>query len=113
MHQAVIPPPKHVAVSFSSEVIPPTIEILLKTCAHLANSGVQHLHLLISTPGGSVMHGLTAYNFLRALPLKLTTHNIGNVDSIGNVIFLAGERRYACPHATFMFAGSREISRRR
>jgi len=30
---------------------------------------------------------------------------VGNVDSIGNVIFLAGKERYACPHSTFMFHG--------
>jgi ATP-dependent protease ClpP protease subunit len=29
----------------------------------------------------------------------------GNVDSIGNAIFLAGDERYACPHSTFMFHG--------
>jgi hypothetical protein len=30
---------------------------------------------------------------------------MGNVDSIGNVIFLAGAERYACPLSTFMFHG--------
>jgi ATP-dependent protease ClpP protease subunit len=39
------------------------------------------------------------------MPFKLVTHNVGNVDSIGNVVFLAGEERYACPSATFMFHG--------
>ena len=47
---------------------------------------------------------LPAY-VLRALPVKLITHNMGNVDSIGNVIFLAGAERYACPNSTFMFHG--------
>ena len=42
---------------------------------------------------------------LVGLPFKLVTHNVGNVDSIGNAIFLAGEERYACPHSTFMFHG--------
>lgn len=51
------------------------------------------------------MHGMTIYNMARALPFKLVTWNMGNVDSIGNVIFLAGEERYACPLATFMFHG--------
>ena len=41
------------------------------------------------------MEGVAIYTTLRALPLDLTTHNIGNVDSIGNIIFLAGARRYA------------------
>ena len=50
-------------------------------------------------------HGITIYNFLRALPISLTTHNMGNVDSIGSVIFLAGDKRYACPQSTFMLHG--------
>ena len=32
-------------------------------------------------------------------------HNIGNVDSIGNAIFLAADDRIACAHSTFMFHG--------
>jgi ATP-dependent protease ClpP protease subunit len=43
---------------------------------------------------------------LRTLrPFDLITHNVGNVDSIGNAVFLAGEQRYASPHSTFMFHG--------
>ncbi|MEO6390363.1 MAG: ATP-dependent Clp protease proteolytic subunit, partial [Pyrinomonadaceae bacterium] len=49
--------------------------------------------------------GLNLYNVLRGLPIALTTHNVGNVDSIGNAIFLAGSHRIACPHSTFMFHG--------
>lgn len=63
------------------------------------------MNLLFATPGGSVMHGMTIYNVARALPFKLITWNMGNVDSIGNVIFLAGAERYACPLSTFMFHG--------
>ena len=51
------------------------------------------------------MHGVTIYNVLRGFPISLITHNVGNVDSIGAVIFLAGERRYACPQSTFMLHG--------
>ena len=51
------------------------------------------------------MNGLNIYNVLIGLPLEVITHNVGNVDSIGNAIFLAGKRRYACPHSTFMFHG--------
>ena len=52
-----------------------------------------------------VQYGITIYNFLRALPIRVITHNLGNVDSIGMVIFLAGQERYACPHTTFMLHG--------
>lgn len=51
------------------------------------------------------MHGITLYNFLRGVPFELIVHNIGNVDSIGNAIFLGGQVRYACAHSTFMFHG--------
>ena len=40
---------------------------------------------------------------LRSLPIRLITYNVGNVDSIANVIFLAGEMRYASPSSAFMF----------
>lgn len=98
-------PPQTVYVSFSAEIIPHTTESLLATCSNLSNQGVKQIYLLLSTPGGSVMHGMNLYNVLRALPVELITHNVGNVDSIGNAIFLAGAKRYACPHSTFMFHG--------
>lgn len=92
-------------VSFSTDVNPTSVETLLAACSQFANQGAAEVYLLLSTPGGSVMHGMNAYNVLRGLPFRLITHNVGNVDSIGNVIFLAGEERYACPNATFMFHG--------
>ena len=92
-------------LSFSSEVSQKTTEALLGTCADLANKGTGTVHLMLSTPGGSVLNGITIYNVLRAMPFKLITHNVGGVNSIGNVVFLAGDERYAVPNATFMFHG--------
>ena len=92
-------------ISFSAEVNPNTTEVLLATCADLANKRTENVHLLLSTPGGSVMHGINIYNVLRGLPFKLTTYNVGSVNSIGNVVFLAGDERYAVPDSTFMFHG--------
>ena len=92
-------------VSFSAEVSTPTIEVLMNTLAQLVAQGFREVHLLLSTPGGSVASGITAYNFMRGLPVRLVTHNIGNVDSIGTVMFLAGEVRYSCPQSTFMLHG--------
>jgi ATP-dependent protease ClpP protease subunit len=92
-------------VAFSADINPMTTEGLLAVCAQLATQGVPEVYLLLSTPGGSVMHGMNTYNVLRGMPFKLITHNVGNVDSIGNVIFLAGAERYACQNACFMFHG--------
>jgi len=97
--------PPVVYISFSAEIVPQTTEALIAAVSDLVNKHVRHIYLMLSTPGGSVMHGITIYNFLRSLPLELTIHNVGNVDSIGNAIFLAGRHRYACSNATFMFHG--------
>jgi ATP-dependent protease ClpP protease subunit len=92
-------------ISFSNVVNQVTTENLLGLLAQQMNSGIDEVHLALSTPGGSVMNGLTAYNIMRALPLKLITYNVGSVNSIGNVLFLAGEERYACGVSSFMFHG--------
>jgi ATP-dependent Clp protease, protease subunit len=94
-----------VYISFSAEISQASTEGLLGVCGQLIERRVSNVHLMLSTPGGSVMNGLNLYNVLKAMPFRLTTHNAGNVDSIGNVVFLAGEERFSSPHATFMFHG--------
>jgi len=92
-------------VSFSADINPQTTEVLLGNIAHLIGQGFRKIHLLLSTPGGSVSHGITIFNVLRGMPIELVTHNVGNVDSIGTVVFLAGALRYSCSQATFMQHG--------
>lgn len=94
-----------VYISFSAEINANTTESLIAVFANEINQGKRDFYLMLSTPGGTVMNGLNLYNVLRGLPITLTTHNVGNVDSIGNAVFLAGQRRYACAHSTFMFHG--------
>ena len=71
------PPPQTVYVSFTAEINASTTENLLAGCANLANAGVKTVYLLLSTPGGQVLQGITLYNTLRAMPFKLITHNVG------------------------------------
>ena len=93
-------------VSFSAEINPHTTESLIALFSQFANDNdTNHVYLLLATPGGDVSCGMNLYNTLRAFPLRITTHNVGDVDSIGNALFLVGEERYACPHSTFMFHG--------
>jgi len=35
----------------------------------------------------------------------ITMHNTGTIDSIANVIFAGGQKRYAAPNASFLFHG--------
>jgi ATP-dependent protease ClpP protease subunit len=98
-------PPQLVYITFSAEINPTTTESLIAQMTNCANKGVKDVCLLLSTPGGRVMNGMNLYNVLRGMPFNLTTHNVGNVDSIGNAVFLAGATRYATPQSTFMFHG--------
>ena len=92
-------------ISFSAEIVPHTSEALLNNVTQLSNDGYKTIHLLLSTPGGLVSLGISIYNVLRGLPIELITHNVGNVESIGAIIYLAGGKRYACPQTTFMLHG--------
>ena len=94
-----------VYVVFTAEIVPQTVEGMIQTLSNLAQQRVKEVYLAFSTPGGDVAQGITLYNFLRGVPFELKVHNIGNVDSIGNAIFLAADTRYACVHSTFMFHG--------
>jgi ATP-dependent Clp protease protease subunit len=92
-------------ISFSGPINQMSTQLVISQVVGLVTQGVTDIHLLMSTPGGEVMSGITLYNTLRGLPIHLTTHNVGNVDSIGTAVYLAGERRLACAQATFMFHG--------
>jgi len=61
------------------------------------------VHLLLSTQGGDVASGINLYNTLSSVPFELTINNVGVVNSAGICIFLAGKRKFASPHSTFMF----------
>ena len=75
---------------------------LQKIVEQMLQQGLTNLHLLLSTPGGSVHDGISIYNFLKGIPIEVNTYNFGSVDSIGVVIFCSGINRYSVPHARFL-----------
>lgn len=89
-------------IRFLAPVIPQTTAQLFQLFDNAVQTRVDRLHLLISSPGGSVFHGLSIYNFLRGAPFETYTYNFGSVDSIGVVLFCAGSRRFSVPHARFL-----------
>lgn len=97
--------PDLVYLTFTADINPPTVDVFIKACTELSGRGVKTLYILFSTMGGQVAQGIALYHVLRALPAKKVMHNVGAVNSIGNVVFLAGDERYASPDATFMFHG--------
>lgn len=92
-------------IKFFAPVMQDSINILMQVVDNKLRQGARKMGLLISTPGGDVFHGLSAYNYLKGIPLEITTHNFGSADSIGVVLFCAGSRRLSVPHARFLLHG--------
>jgi ATP-dependent Clp protease, protease subunit len=92
-------------VKFFAPVMPDSINALMQTVDRKLSQGAKRMGLLISSPGGDVFQGLSAYNYLKGVPLEIITQNFGSVDSIGVVLFCAGSRRLCVPHARFLLHG--------
>jgi ATP-dependent Clp protease protease subunit len=99
-------PSKAVYINFFEEINPQRVFPFINFCTQIIQ---QHrpdiLQINIASPGGNVAVGMILHNYLRSLPCKLVMHNIGSVDSIATVIFLAGVERYANPNSSFLFHG--------
>ena len=93
---------KPVVIKFFAPVVDVTVNALMNAIDQKMKQGVRDFIILISSPGGSVIHGLSTYNYLKGLPATIITHNFGSVDSIGLVLYCAGSRRLSVPQARFL-----------
>ena len=96
---------KPVVIKFFAPVVDVTINALMNAVDQKMKAGTSNFIILISSPGGSVFHGLSAYNYLKGLPATITTHNFGSVDSIGVVLYCGGSKRLSVPQARFLLHG--------
>lgn len=91
-------------IVFTADVQIPQAGKLRTALTEAANAG-NDIYLLISSGGGNIFEGMSIAEFLRTLPVNITTHNIGQIDSIAGVIFAAGTTRYANTNSSFLFHG--------
>ena len=89
-------------IKFFAPVDGNSINPLMNTVDQKLREGVERFVILISSPGGSVFHGLSVYNYLSGIPAEIETHNFGSVDSVGVLMYLAGRKRYSVPDARFL-----------
>ena len=92
-------------IKLFTPVVDITINALMQAIDQKMRQGQKEFILLISSPGGSVFHGLSAYNYLKGIPARVVTHNFGSVDSIGVIVYCAGDRRMSVPQARFLLHG--------
>lgn len=90
-------------VHFSKAIDAHSVHELITTMLALSNGQDRDVTLFLNSNGGNVVAGIHCYNIVSPLPINLTVHNVGNVDSIANVIFLSGSRRLCSAPSTFMF----------
>lgn len=97
-------------VSFCKPVNFDTVTTLLSfvrsTLSHSANgkaSNFDHVRLMISSGGGTLIAAFGAYNEIKSMPIEVHTMNTGATDSAALMIFMTGKRRYACPRSAFLF----------
>lgn len=96
---------KPVVIKFFAPVIDVSVNALMNAVEQKMKQGIKEFIIIISSPGGSVFHGLSAYNYLKGLPVEITTHNFGSVDSIGIVLYCSGSKRLSVPQARFLLHG--------
>lgn len=58
--------------------------------------------IYINSPGGCVTSGYALIDAIQASKTPIITVNLGICYSMGLLIYLAGHKRYAMPHATFL-----------
>ena len=84
----------HFMRSFNAE----TLAGLQNATLSAVNQGATEIRLHISSDGGNNDQAFAAYHLLRSLPVPVTTHCIGNVESMSVVVYLAGGNRLIVPH---------------
>lgn len=91
------------AIRFFAPVNDRTAQRLAAGLDALRARGVDSIHLLLATTGGSTDAGIAVHNFIKASGLQVAAVNMGVVASIGSVIYCAAERRLSMPQARFTF----------
>ncbi len=92
-------------INFHAGIDGKTSQTLMSVLAEQVNIGEKEVCLMLSSPGGATNSGITLFNYIKSLPIKTITFNIGIVDSIANIVLLAGTERYAVPNSSFLFHG--------
>ena len=77
---------KPVVVRFFAPVIDATVNALMSAVDQKMKQGVKDFTILISSPGGSVIHGLSAYNYLKGLPVSITTQSSWSTSAMNSMV---------------------------
>jgi len=60
------------------------------------------IRMIINSPGGSVMDGLAIYDTMQEIEAPVHTQGYGLMASMGSLLLVAGDKRYAAPNSSIM-----------
>ncbi len=84
------------------EVNSKTSNELIKKLMYIDKKDLGEITLYINSLGGEVMSGLAVYDYIKVMKSPVRTVCMGDVASMGAIIFLAGEKREMLPHSRIL-----------
>ncbi len=98
-----MPEEKILYINFFAGINGVSVTKLIRAIHKGMQKNINKIYLVISSPGGDVAAGVSAYNFLKGLSgVKIITHNYGVGHSMAVVLFCAGEERYSAQNSQFL-----------
>jgi ATP-dependent Clp protease protease subunit len=88
-------------INFMRDINQDTASKLQELCLSAVSANATELCIYISCTGGNTDAGFAIYNFIRSLPIPVTMHSIGSIESMGVILFLAADTRKIVPNAKF------------
>lgn len=96
-------PQTTIFINFIAEINDKTFSLLMFLLTEQLRAGIKNFRINISSNGGVVFHAVSIFNFLSGLKnVHIQTHNLGQIDSAANLIFLAGHKRTASKASSFL-----------
>ncbi len=62
----------------------------------------KEIHMIINSPGGSVLDGLAIYDTMREIEAPIHTRGYGLMASMGSLLLVAGDKRFAAKNSSIM-----------
>jgi len=90
-------------IEFFAPVVPESVAALMQVVDNKLKQGAKKLGLLISSPGGDVFQGLSAYNFLKGIPLRLQLITLAVPIQLGLCSSVLVPKDYRYPMPVFFF----------
>jgi ATP-dependent Clp protease, protease subunit len=100
-----LPPTASPGIAYYGFTGPIESNSVTRICSALnyaVNNGHSGVCLAFSSLGGYTADGIFLYNYLRAMPIPVTIHAIGNIASIAVASYLGAEKRVCSKHVLLM-----------